>query len=78
MKNPQDRIHLLNYFSFVTLSTLGYGDITPQTQGAAALCQVEAILGQFFTVALLARLVGIQVAQQFGKESPETISPPPE
>lgn len=56
--------HHLQYFSFVTLSTLGYGDITPMTRGAAALCQTEAILGQFLTVVIVARLVGIQVAQE--------------
>ena len=54
----------LQYFSYVTISTLGYGDITPQTRGAAALCQTEAIIGQFLTLVLVARLVGIQVAQQ--------------
>jgi hypothetical protein len=59
----------LNYFSFVTLSTLGYGDITPQTRGAAALCQAEAILGQFFTIVLVARLVGMQVAQEGTREN---------
>jgi hypothetical protein len=61
-------IDRLMYFSFVTLSTLGYGDITPQTPQAAALCQAEAILGQFFALALVARLVGIQVAQESTKE----------
>ncbi len=54
------------YFSFVTLTTLGYGDIVPKTSGAAALCYSEAIMGQFFMAVLVARLVGIQVAQQFG------------
>ena len=44
--------------------TLGYGDITPATRGAEALCQTEAIFGQFLTVVLVARLVGIQVAQE--------------
>ena len=57
-----------NYFSFVTMTTLGYGDITPQTKSAAALCQAQAIIGQFFTVVLIARLVGIQVAQEFSCE----------
>jgi len=57
-----------NYLSFVTLTTLGYGDITPQTPGAMAFCQVEAILGQFFTAVLVARLVGVQVAQELGGE----------
>jgi voltage-gated potassium channel len=50
--------HIFNYFSMVTLTTLGYGDITPQTAGAASLCQFEAVLGQFFTAVLVARLVG--------------------
>jgi voltage-gated potassium channel len=51
-------IHIFNYFSMVTLTTLGYGDITPQTAGAASLCQFEAIVGQFFTAVLVAWLVG--------------------
>ena len=58
------KIHHLQYLSFVTLSTLGYGDITPQSHGAASLCQTEAIIGQFFAMVILARLVGIQVAQE--------------
>lgn len=62
--SPSDDARHLQYLSFVTLSTLGYGDITPQTRGAASLCQVEAILGQFLTVVLVARLVGVQVAQE--------------
>ncbi|MCD6389525.1 MAG: two pore domain potassium channel family protein, partial [Desulfobulbaceae bacterium] len=41
-----------------TLTTLGYGDITPQTLGAGALCQMEAIVGQFFTAVIVAWLVG--------------------
>jgi len=60
-----------SYLSFVTLTTLGYGDITPQTPGAMALCQVEAILGQFFTAVLVARLVGIQVAQELTCNRPQ-------
>lgn len=47
-----------NYFSFVTLSTLGYGDITPQTRPAQGLAAMEAILGQLFLAVLIARLVG--------------------
>lgn len=47
-----------NYFSLVTLTTLGYGDITPQTAGAGALCQMEAITGQFYTAVVVAWLVG--------------------
>ncbi len=56
------------YFSFVTLTTLGYGDIVPKTSGASALCISEAIMGQFFMAVLVARLVGIQVSQQFARK----------
>lgn len=66
--NPEEKAHYLNYFSFITLTTLGYGDITPQTWGAAALCQAEAMLGHFFTVVLVARLVGLHIVQDLNKE----------
>lgn len=54
-------VHIFNYFSIVTLTTLGYGDITPQTIGAASLCQLEAIVGQFFTAVLVAWLMGMYI-----------------
>lgn len=53
---------VFNYFSMVTLTTLGYGDITPQTPGAGALCQLEAIVGQFFIAVVVAWLVGQYVS----------------
>ncbi len=59
------------YFSFITLTTLGYGDITPKSPQAFALCQTEAIIGQFFMAVLVARLVGIQVSQQFSNKDHE-------
>ncbi len=59
------------YFSFITLTTLGYGDITPKSSRAFALCQTEAIIGQFFMAVLVARLVGIQVSQQFSDKKNE-------
>jgi hypothetical protein len=57
-------LHVFNYFSMVTLTTLGYGDITPQVPGAAALCQMEAIVGQFFTAVLVAWFVAMYVADR--------------
>ena len=53
-----------NYFSMVTLTTLGYGDITPQTHAAGALCQIEAITGQFFIAVVVAWLVGNYIADR--------------
>jgi len=64
---PDKSIHVYNYFSMVTLTTLGYGDITPQTTGAAALCQMEAIVGQFFTAVLVAWLVGMHISERQNK-----------
>ena len=52
------------YFSMVTLTTLGYGDITPITTAAKISAVLEATVGQIFMVVLVARLVGLQVSQQ--------------
>ncbi|EFK06058.1 Ion channel [delta proteobacterium NaphS2] len=59
------------YFSFITITTLGYGDITPQTQGAGALCQVEAIIGQFYIAVLVARLVSMYRSEKPQQENPD-------
>lgn len=47
------------YFSLVTLSTLGYGDIAPVSAPARAVASVEAISGQFYIAVLIARLVSL-------------------
>lgn len=47
------------YFSFVTLTTLGYGDMVPKTDVARSLAIIEAIVGQMFVAVVLARLVGL-------------------
>ena len=51
------------------MTTLGYGDITPQTQGAGALCQVEAIIGQFYIAVLVARPVSMYRSGTASKEN---------
>jgi len=50
------------YFSFITLSTLGYGDITPVNGPAQALAYMEALVGQLYLTILVARLVGLYIA----------------
>jgi hypothetical protein len=50
------------YYSFITLSTLGYGDITPVTGPAQALAYTEALVGQLYLTILVARLVGLHIA----------------
>jgi voltage-gated potassium channel Kch len=52
-------LSLVVYYSYVTLATLGYGDITPVTTPAQSLAVLEAITGQFYLTILVARLVGI-------------------
>ena len=54
--------HQLFYFSFVTLTTLGYGQIAPQSVLANALCSAEALIGQFYMTILVARLVALYVS----------------
>jgi voltage-gated potassium channel Kch len=49
------------YFSFVTLTSVGYGDIVPLHPYARALANVEAIIGQLYPATLLARLVTLEL-----------------
>ncbi len=47
------------YFSFVTLATLGYGDVTPRTDVARSMAILEGVGGQLFLAVLVARLVSL-------------------
>ena len=51
------------YYSFVTLTTLGYGDITPLSGPAQSLSTLEAAMGQLYLAVLVARLVGVHISQ---------------
>jgi voltage-gated potassium channel Kch len=55
---------MLQYFSFVTITTVGYGDIYPVSPLARATAATEALLGQLYLVVLVARLVGLHTAQE--------------
>jgi hypothetical protein len=57
------------YYSFVTITTLGYGDITPVTSLARSLCILEAVTGQLYLVVQVAWLVGMHVSQSIIKKS---------
>ena len=48
------------YFSFVTLTTVGYGDITPVATEARSLAIMEALVGQLYPAVIIARLVSLQ------------------
>ena len=52
------------YYSFVTLTTVGYGDITPVGPLARSLAILEALTGQLYPAILLARLVALEVGSK--------------
>lgn len=51
------------YFSFITLGTVGYGDITPLSHGARALAMLEAMTGTLYIAVLISRLVALYSSQ---------------
>ncbi len=53
---------LFEYYSFVTLTTLGFGDITPLTNVAKMFSALEAVIGQLYLVVVIAWFVGMRVA----------------
>jgi hypothetical protein len=58
----------LLYFSFVTLTTLGYGDILAVHPSARMLVMLEALTGQLFPAILLARLVSLEIIHKKNKQ----------
>lgn len=56
-----ERMQALYYFSVVTLTTLGYGDITAVHPMARSLVMVEALIGQLYPAILIARLVTLEI-----------------
>jgi hypothetical protein len=70
--NPVQLHFLLTYFSFMTLTTVGYGDITPAADAARSLSIVEGVAGQFYLAVLVAELVGKRVAQALSSDQSST------
>ena len=52
------------YFSFVTLATLGYGDIVPAAPATRSLAVLEAVFGQLYLAVLIARLVSLYARER--------------
>ena len=63
-KSEEDTNFNMVYFSFVTLTTLGYGDVVPVSPSAKMLAVFEAIVGQVFVTIFVAELVGVHVANR--------------
>lgn len=92
-KDIHESFHRFFYFSMITITTVGYGDMTPVAPLARHLAWIEAAIGQFYFALILTRLVSTQFVESVGKmkvanpASPEeadgesgiieTINPPP-
>lgn len=61
VRNNLALVENLIYFSFMTLTSVGYGDITPLHPFARTLASFEAIIGQLYPATLLARLVTLEL-----------------
>ena len=59
-----DNLPTTTYFSFVTLTTLGYGDISPAIPMAQAIVILEAVTGMFYLAAIVASLIGSMKLEQ--------------
>ncbi len=57
----QEALKHLSYFSFVTLTTIGYGDITAVSSAGRVLAMMEGLLGQLFPAIFIAKLVSLQI-----------------
>ena len=67
---PATNVEFL-YFSFITMTTVGYGDLSPATDPGRVIVTFEALLGQVFLVTLVARLVSM-----YGVQRPGSIGDP--
>lgn len=57
----------LVYFSFTTLTTLGYGDVVPVSKLVRVLANLEAVAGLMYPAVFIARLVGLYTAQEISE-----------
>lgn len=62
-EKPVEELWDFYYYSFVTLTTVGYGDIFALTKPARALSILEAIMGQLYLAIMISRLVGLNASQ---------------
>jgi hypothetical protein len=65
--HPDALLRQLSYFSFITLTTTGYGDITPVHPVARLLVMLQALTGQLYLAITLARLVSLEIMHRHEK-----------
>ncbi len=59
-------------FSFITLTTLGYGNVSPASEQGDALAGLEAVIGQFYVAVVIARLVALYTVDTAPSDADET------
>jgi hypothetical protein len=67
-----ERQETLTYFSFITLTTLGYGDITPTHEISRMFVVIEGLIGQLYPATLLARLVSLEIMHREKQQTDTT------
>jgi hypothetical protein len=77
VQNPTPTFADFVYFSFVVLTTLGFGDLTPAMDGGKAMVAFEALLGQLFLVTVVSRLVSLYTGTKRSRQAPESPPEPP-
>jgi hypothetical protein len=60
----------LTYFSLITLTTVGYGDVTPASPPARSLACLEAVAGQFYIAVVISTLIGLRVSAAIREREP--------
>lgn len=70
-KQWQNNLQDMIYYSMVTLTTLGYGDITPEQPIVRFFAYMESITGIFYTTVLVASLIGIRLASYHPEDETE-------
>jgi len=69
-------LSLFTYFSFVTITTLGYGDITPVSESARVLAWFEALVGQLYLAVMIGGLVATHISEsQRRSRQPAPLTP---
>ena len=61
------QLNVFTYFSFVTMTTLGYGDVTPISEHARTLAWLEALLGQLYLAVMVAGFVAMHISENMKK-----------
>jgi hypothetical protein len=69
-------LSLFTYFSFVTITTLGYGDITPISEPARVLAWFEALVGQLYLAVMIGGLVATHISESQRRNREQAPLPP--